>query len=104
MSLINILKILLLLSKERPQAVSLIILSISVVILVEVPHVSRKMRTCIGKHGGLWTLISIGTRMGSRSSVWRQKRTTGWNNASNLEPSDSSRHLSPHRVDSVILD
>src|SRR3954462_316788 len=93
-----------LLTKARPQAVSLIILSISVVILVEVPHVYSKLRTCIGKHGGLWTLISIGTRMRSRSSVRRQKRTTGWNNASNLGPSNSRRHLSPHRVNSIILD
>src|SRR4051812_29326313 len=103
MSLINILKILLLLTRERPQAVSLIILSISVVILIEVPHVSRKLRTCIGKHGGLWTLISIRARMGPRSNVGWQKRTTGWNNASNLGPSDSSRHLSPHGVNSVML-
>src|SRR3954463_15972159 len=36
--------------------------------------------------------------MRPRSSVGWQKRTTGWNNASNLGPSDSSRHLSPHGV------
>src|SRR3954470_23561167 len=92
-----------LLNKARPQAVSLIILSISVVILIEFPHVSRKLRTCIGKHEGLWTLISVLARMRPRSSVGWQKRTTGWDNASNLGPSDSSRHLSPHGVNIIML-
>src|SRR3954470_17086263 len=41
--------------------------------------------------------------MGPRSCVGRQKRPTGWNNASNLGPSNSRRHLSPHWIDSIIL-
>src|ERR1041385_5649018 len=97
----NILRYYYLLTKVRPQAVSHI--SISIVVLVKVTRVSRQLKMAIGKHGGLWTLISIWERMRPRSSVGWKQRTTGWNNASNLGPSNSRRHLCPHRVDSIIL-
>src|SRR3954469_9381125 len=61
------------------------------------------MKTSIGKHGGMRTLISIWARMGPRSSVGWKQRTTGWKYASNLWPSNSRRHLCPDRVDHIML-
>src|SRR4051812_4614340 len=41
--------------------------------------------------------------MGPRSSVGWKQRTTGWNYASNLGPSNSRRHLCSNRVDRIML-
>src|ERR1041385_4904581 len=71
----NILRYYYLLTKVRPQAVSHI--SISIVVLVKVTRVSRQLKMAIGKHGGLWTLISIWARMGPRSSVGGSKGPRG---------------------------